>query len=169
MRSTRGGSAAAICQESASNFLGSSALVIPYVEDPTTLETIAFREGSALAQDLNLQNFIISSDSKQVITDIAKGNRGRNGAIVSEIKSLAALFNRNYIFEGRAIHHEVHNLVKHSLTLGLGRHVWFAQPHDLELSHSLWLLMNKLALPLTKKGNSKLFSKKNKKKKLKAN
>ena len=48
-------------------------MVIPYVEDPTTLETIAFREGSALAQDLNLKNFIISPDSRQVITEIAKG------------------------------------------------------------------------------------------------
>lgn len=56
--------------------MGSSALVIAGVWDAATLEAIACREAIALAEDLNQQQFIVASDCKQVIEDIAKGNLG---------------------------------------------------------------------------------------------
>ena len=46
-------------------FLGSSALVIDRVFDPAIV--VACPEAISLAQDLHLHDFIISSDSKQVI------------------------------------------------------------------------------------------------------
>ena len=85
VRFERGGSAVAICREDPGASLGSSALVIYGVHDPTALEAIACREALALAEDLNLQQFIIASDRKQVVLDISKGTRGRYGAIISEI------------------------------------------------------------------------------------
>lgn len=62
VRLGRGGSASAVCRDSAVTFFSSSTLVIVGVDDPATLEAIACREGIALAQDLRLQNFVIASD-----------------------------------------------------------------------------------------------------------
>lgn len=127
----RGGSAAAVCRDSNGQYLGSSSLVIGGVDDPATLEAIACREGIALAQDLNIHNFIMASDSKQVVSHINKGSKGRYGAIVSEIKLSSALFICNFVFESRVANYEAHSLAKFSLRLGPGRHVWFCQRHDL--------------------------------------
>ena len=58
-------------------FLGSSALIIDGVHDPTTLEAIACREAIPLAQDLQVRNFVISSHSKQVVNNnILRGSQG---------------------------------------------------------------------------------------------
>ena len=48
----RRGTAAAVCRDQTSNYLGSSELVLPGITDPPTLEAIACREGLALADDL---------------------------------------------------------------------------------------------------------------------
>ena len=63
-----------VCRDEAGNYMGSSALVISGIVDVPTLEAIACREGISLAEDLMLNNFIIASDSKQVICDIDKGS-----------------------------------------------------------------------------------------------
>lgn len=70
--------------------MGSYVLVIGGVDDPAILETIACREALALAQDLNLHQLVIASDSKGVVGAINMGANGGNGAIISEINSLAA-------------------------------------------------------------------------------
>lgn len=106
-------------------------MVIGGVDDPSTLETIACREALALAQDLQLQHMIIASDAKQVVQDINTGSRGGNGAIISEINSYSSLFQCKFTFESRRANVEAHKLAKHSLSLGLGRHVWLGQSHDL--------------------------------------
>lgn len=126
----RGGTAAAVCHNDHGKFLGSSALVISGVDDPASLEAIACREALSLAEDLHVQNLVISSDSKQVIADIQKGSRGTYGAIINEIKLRADMFNCNFIFEGRAKNVEAHGLARFSLSLGLGPHVWFGHSHD---------------------------------------
>ena len=68
--------------------------------DPATLEAIACREAMALAEDLLVQNFVISSDCKQVVEDIRKGNQGPYGSIVTKIKLRATSFRCSFIFEG---------------------------------------------------------------------
>ena len=132
------------------NYLGSSSLVIAGVDDPVILETIACREALALAEDLNLNNLIIASDAKQVVSDISKSRMGRNATIIHEIRSRASSFVCNFIFEGRAANRDAHNLVKYSLSLGPGRHVCLGQPQARLVSHDLWTLMNKLTLPTQK-------------------
>ena len=54
VRTRRGGAAVAVCRGTHGLFLGSSALVIPGIWDPATLEAMACREGIALAEDLNI-------------------------------------------------------------------------------------------------------------------
>lgn len=73
------------------------------VFDAATLEAIACREALSLADDLLLHNFIIASDSKQVVNDIIKGNQGRYGSVINEIKMRAMVFNCKFSFEGRAV------------------------------------------------------------------
>uniref|UniRef100_A0A452XPQ8 RNase H type-1 domain-containing protein n=1 Tax=Aegilops tauschii subsp. strangulata TaxID=200361 RepID=A0A452XPQ8_AEGTS len=128
VRTGRGGSAAAICRDQQGNYLGSSALVIAGVDDPAILETIACHEELALAEDLNLNNLIIASDAKQVVSDNSVSHMGRNAAIIQEIRSRASSFVCNFMFEGRAANRDVHKLAKYSLSLGPGRHIWLGQP-----------------------------------------
>uniref|UniRef100_A0A453SLV5 RNase H type-1 domain-containing protein n=1 Tax=Aegilops tauschii subsp. strangulata TaxID=200361 RepID=A0A453SLV5_AEGTS len=130
VRARKGGSAAAVCRDGQGNYLGSSALVVAGLEDPAILEAVACREALALAADLNLHNFVIASDSKQTVADISCGGKGRNGSIIQEINVRATLFQCNFSFEGCAANVEAHKLVKYSLSLGPGRHLWLGQPHD---------------------------------------
>jgi hypothetical protein len=58
-------------------YIGASALVLPGIIDPSTLEAIACQESPALAADLGLNNIFVASDPKQVIGDIAEGSRER--------------------------------------------------------------------------------------------
>ena len=60
------------------------------------MEAIACREGLSLAQDLLLQNFVIS---KQVANDIQRASRGGNGAIIIEIRQSLLAFNCTITFE----------------------------------------------------------------------
>ena len=110
--------------------MGSSALVIEGMHDLATLEVIASREALALAADLNINNLVVASDSKQAVNDINNEAMGTSGAIIGEIKSRALLFNCNFTFESRAANYEAHALAKFSRRLQQGRHVWFDQPHD---------------------------------------
>ena len=59
------------------------------------LEAIACREAIALAEDLNIQHFVIA----KVIDDINKGSQGNYGAIISEIRLQAVLFQHNFTFK----------------------------------------------------------------------
>ena len=122
--------AVAICRDNNGVFLGSSALVIVEIWDPTTLEAIACREAIALAEDLHIQRMVVASDCKQVIGDITKGHKGPYGSIISEIKSRSSPFECNFSFESCRANLEAHKLAKHSLSLGPGRHLWLGQPHD---------------------------------------
>lgn len=111
------------------NYIGSSALVLAGITDVATLETIACREGLSLAEDLMLHNFVIASDSKQVINDIEKASCGGYGVIISEIKLRSLAFNC-FTFEGRAANCDADRLAKFSHSLDQGRHVWLVEPHD---------------------------------------
>jgi ribonuclease HI len=66
-RSENRGVVAAICRSSDGSYLGASALACPGISDPGTLEAIACREGLALAADLQLSRFLLSTDCLEVI------------------------------------------------------------------------------------------------------
>ena len=129
IRPGRGGSAAAVCRDSNGNYLGSSSLVVEGVDDPACLEALACREAMCLEKDLLINNYIVASDCKQVIEDIASGNHGEYGVIIREIR-LRSPPNCRFTFENREANVEAHKLAKFALSLLPGRHVWLGQPHD---------------------------------------
>ena len=60
-------------------------MVIHSIHDPVVLEVIAFREALSLAEDLLLQNFVVASDSKQVIGDIHSGYQGKHATLLMKL------------------------------------------------------------------------------------
>ena len=51
--------------------------------------------------------------------------------IITEIVARAReLTSCKFVFEGRAMNVDAHNLVKFSTSLEEGRHVWLGSPHD---------------------------------------
>lgn len=125
-----GGTTAAVCRDNHGNYLGSSAIVLHGSTDPATLETIACREALALAEDLNIQRIIISSDSKQVVGDINSENLVRYGTVIKEIHSRALHFMCNFMYESRRCNIEAHSLAKHAFSSGPGCHVWLGQSYS---------------------------------------
>ena len=79
---SRGWTAAAVCRDEQGNFLESSALVIHGIHAPTTLESIACKEALSLGKDLLLHNFVVASDSKQVVGDIHNGYQRKYDTII---------------------------------------------------------------------------------------
>ena len=68
------------------HFLGQFVTYDCGVDDPATLEAMACRDALALAQDLQLQNFIVASDSKQVTGDISKASHGSYEPSLTKLK-----------------------------------------------------------------------------------
>ena len=117
--------AAAICRDHNGCFQGASAILIKGLSDPPTLESLAIREGLALADDLNVQHVHLASDCKVVVDDLKRRNPTSYGAILHEIMEHSASFAVCKIgHEFRSLNFEAHNLAKHVLKLGVGRHVW---------------------------------------------
>ena len=119
-----------VCRDCHGNYMGSSSLIIPGLQDASTLETIACREALALAEDLAIKNFVVASDAQQVVNDIARGSRGRQAVIIEEIKIRARKFNCTLSFESRLVNEDAHKLARFSLSLAPGRHIWLLQPHN---------------------------------------
>ena len=91
------------------------------MNDPPTLESLAVREGLALADDLNVQHVHLASDCKVVIDDLKRRNPTSYGAILHEITEHKASFAVcNIEHEFRSSNFETHNLAKHVLKLGGG-------------------------------------------------
>lgn len=95
------------------NYLGSSSLAIHGIRDLAIVEAIASADDLLLqnfivasdtnqvvedTDDLLLQNFIVDSDSNQVVEDIQKGTQGVYGSVISDIKLHATSFSCNFIF-----------------------------------------------------------------------
>lgn len=125
------GAISVVCRDDAGLYMGSSALVLHGLMDPTILEALACREALALAKDLMLHQLRIVLDCKTVVTDIHSGMMGPIAPIVHEIIATSSDFvSCTSVFEGRLSNMEAHRLAKHALYLGEGRHLWLLNPHD---------------------------------------
>lgn len=126
------GAVGAICRDQAGAFLGASTLFFKHIIDPQTLEALAIREAFSLAEDLYLRRIHVASDCKGVVDDIKKENVASYGAIIHEIidHSISFVF-CNFSHEFRSSNVEAHNLAKHALNLGGGRHAWLGHPGNL--------------------------------------
>ena len=86
------GDVAAICRDEQGNFLGASSVLVNNIEDPETLEEMAFREAMALSNDQHVQKISIALDCKNVVEEVRKGSSSSYGAIVLEIKESSRAF-----------------------------------------------------------------------------
>ena len=112
--------------------MGVSALVFRGLHNPQVLEALAVREALALSEDLYINHLLVASDCKVVVDAIRQGSSAEFGAIVEEIKARATTFiSCSFTHEYRTSNTEAHNLAKHALSLGFGRHTWLGQPGDL--------------------------------------
>ena len=78
------GVVAAICRNEQGRYLESSAIILPGVYNPTTLEAIACREALALAADLSLDHLVIVCDCGPIVDDVKKEFGGAHITIVKE-------------------------------------------------------------------------------------
>jgi hypothetical protein len=110
--------------------MGASVMVIEGITDPPILETIARHEARALAEDIVVTRVLAASDCASSVTYIQVESMGRNGSIISEIRSRAAtLSSCSFIHEGKTSNFEAHNLARHALSFEAGRHVWRLAPY----------------------------------------
>ena len=67
-----------------------------------------------------------------MVDDIKQRNPVSYGAILHEIVDQSSSLSRcSFVHEFRSLNFETHNLAKHSLNLGIGRHVWLGNPGNL--------------------------------------
>ena len=89
-----------------------------------------------MANDLYEQRIYIASNCKVVFDDIKQRSEASYGAIIHEIIDHPSLFTSCFFsHEHRSLNVEAHNLVKHALTLDVGRHVLLDNPYDLTFIH----------------------------------
>ena len=65
--------------------MGALAIIVSGLTDPGILEALACREALTLSQDLHIRRVSIASDCLRLVRDIAEGNRGNYGTVITEI------------------------------------------------------------------------------------
>ena len=126
------GAVVVMCRDDIGRFMGAAMLSFNHIDDPATLEALAIREALALAEDLYLRKIEVASDCKVVVQDLKMDNSASYGAVVHEIIDHSSLFDFCFFsHESRSSNYEAHNLAKHALSLGAGRHVWLGHPGNL--------------------------------------
>ena len=64
------GAVGAVCRNNQGDFIAASAMVIPNITDPETLEALACLEALALAEDCGIRKMLVASDCLSVIKNI---------------------------------------------------------------------------------------------------
>jgi hypothetical protein len=104
--------------------MGSSAVVIQGISDPTTLEALACRETLCLAVDLQLSQILVASDYMEVINIMEGIYLGKPATIIQEVKSRAEGFtSSSFVHELRSSNMEAHVLARSSVSRAPSRHV----------------------------------------------
>ena len=125
------GAVVAFRRDNDGTYLRASVVVFVGITDPATLEALACREALALAEDFALERLFVVSDCKTVVSEIGEGTLGSYGSIIAEINSRTVLFNEcSFAHEGRASNFEAHNLARHTILYGTGRHLWLGVPYS---------------------------------------
>lgn len=121
----------AVARDEAKNFLGASMLVLDGLTTPEVVETIACREGMALAADLVLHKFRVACDCINTVKSIHGEGMGLYGSIVKEIKATKASFSHvEFVHERRCSNEDAHRSARSDVCMAPSRHVWFLSPPD---------------------------------------
>jgi hypothetical protein len=128
------GVVAAVCRDGNGLFLGASALAVPGISDPATLEAIACREGLSLAFDLQVQSVNVASDCLEVLNAIRDTSKCSYYSILREISQQRSEFTQvKFSHEKRCYNFHAHNLARWSISLDHGRHLWLLNSPDITI------------------------------------
>ena len=120
------GVAATICLDHLGNYMGSSSITYLGINGVPTLEALACREALALAKDLDISRVLVSSNCAMVINDIETNQGGRHATIIQETRASKLDFLEcDFMYERRSRNYKANSIAKFSLSLGVGRRVWF--------------------------------------------
>jgi len=123
------GAIAAVCRGNQGEFIAASAMVIPNIIEPETLEVMACLEALALAQDCAIRRIKVASDCLGVVKNIMEMNRCAYMMILQDIHQRSKTFDCvRFAHEGRDFNKEAYYLAKHACQFGAGRHVWLGSP-----------------------------------------
>jgi hypothetical protein len=122
------GVATAVCRDGNGLFLGASALAVPGISDPATLEAISCREGLSLA-------FVsVASDCLEVLNAIRDRSKCSYYFILREISQRRSEFTQvKFCHEKRCYNFHAHNLARWSISLDHGRHLWLLNSPDITI------------------------------------
>ena len=119
------GTVGAICRDNHGDFIAASALIIPNITEPETLEAMACVEALALGEDCGIKNLTVASDCLNVIKNIKETTRCPYMMMIEDIKVRSKCLDYvRFAHEGKESNREAHCLAKHACTLRPGRHVW---------------------------------------------
>ena len=120
-----------ICRDDKGSFIAASALVIPNIIEPETLEAMACEEALALAKDNGIKKMTVVSDCQNVIRNFKEMTRCSYMMIIQSIDVMSKSFDYVcFTHEGRESNRKAHYLAKYACTFGPGRHIWLGYPPD---------------------------------------
>ena len=123
------GSVGIIYRDDQGKFIDASALVIPNITEPETLEAMACEEALALAKDCGIKKMTVASDCLNVIKNIKEMTSCSYMMIIQGINMRLRSFDYvRFAHESSDSNREGHCLAKHVRTLGPGRYVWLGSP-----------------------------------------
>lgn len=135
-RNNRRGAAPTGCRDHIGQFLASSAIVFSYIIDPPILEVLACREALGIALHLSLDQVVIACNCKTIVAETKAALEGRYNDVIKEVAARAREFRRcDFIFEGRQMNVDTHNLAIFSTSLNVRHHLWLGMPYDLSVIH----------------------------------
>ena len=120
---------AIVCHTNQGGFIAASAMVIPHITDPKTLEAMACSEALALAEDCGIRSFVVASDCLNVVKNVREMPRCSYMMILQDIHQRSKSFSFvRFAHEGRNFNREAHMLAKSTCTLSSGRYIWLESP-----------------------------------------
>jgi len=95
-------SAVAMARDEDGRFMGASVLVLRGIVDPEVMESIACREGMALASNLRADGLRLASDCLNVVKSIQQGGLRIYRQVIREINARKTTFRRvEFVHEHR--------------------------------------------------------------------
>ena len=111
--------------------MGASALVLQRIVDPKVMDSIACREGMALASNLRADGLRLASDCLNVVKSIQQGGLRIYRQVIREINARKAAFSSvKFVHERRDSNTDAYKIARSSIHVEVGRHVWFLNPPD---------------------------------------
>jgi len=121
-KNTSTASAATIARDEDGRLMGASALVLRGIVVPEVMESIACREGMALASDLRADSFRLASDCLNIVKSIQQGKLVIYGQVIQEINARkTALRSVEFVHEHRYSNTDAHRIAHSLIHAELGR------------------------------------------------